>query len=153
MFMDNRRYTPRKAIPPPEVPPTPQDWAYLAGFIDSDGCIGAAPPRERGGNAQVTLMGRQANSVIPLYLQSRFGGSVHKHVRGKNNFNPGAINWTWRVSSRQEVGYLLKGMLPYLVYKEPQAQVALRLCQRKLPSLERQRELVALIRKLKRIRR
>lgn len=141
MFMENCTYT-----------PTREEWAYLAGIVDSDGCIGTSPPRDRGGNSQVTLLVGQIDRRLPDWLQERFGGTVKVYTRGPNNFNPGATMYRWRVSSRGEMKYLLHGIYPYLVYKKEQAYWAYCLCKTPLLSKETQLKICLKVRALKRKR-
>lgn len=99
------------------------EWAYIAGVIDSDGCIQAPT-----GGSKLHYRGEihviQRDLHIIEFLYQRFGGSVNvvsrQHKSGLKHY----IRWMITGPRMAEV---LKGSLPYLVLKAEQARLAIEL--------------------------
>jgi len=99
------------------VPAT--DLAYAAGIIDGEGCIHIARtknPQMVGGIVYFLLVRvGTTDGVIPQHLLSIFGGSiVNRHRRQQ----------VWQATGAHAEAVLL-AVLPYLVLKKPQAELAL----------------------------
>lgn len=103
------------------------DLAYLAGVIDSDGCIGVYRVRHRG--AHITYQPKvQIRQVEPHAIElakATFGGHVYQH---KAQTERGKPLWVWQVHSAA-VRPTLAALLPYLRIKLPRAENALRCCE------------------------
>ena len=92
------------------------DKAYLAGFIDGDGCIMVS--HKKGTNSYAADVGvYQSDGKILFYLKDRWGaGNIyeHKQKRGRSYFR-------WNISNSQGAK-LLEEILPYLRIKKLQAE-------------------------------
>jgi hypothetical protein len=85
-------------------------YAYIAGLIDSDGCIS-----DDGGCAAIGI--NNNSRPLLLHVQSLFGGSINKgNKRGL----------VWRCPSKKIVAFL-KPLIPHLQIKRQQAYVAMAL--------------------------
>lgn len=93
------------------------EWAYLAGFIDADGCISLTQsPR---GEFRLQIVVAQSNKSILDYWQSKTGiGSVLT-----NTATTGA--WQWHIGKPECDGFLGK-LYPYLLLKKDEAAIAMR---------------------------
>ena len=95
------------------------DYAYAAGLIDGEGCIGFYP---NGAEAYVLKIEVGMTSRPCLeFLQRLFGGSIssRKWYPGQNKQQYG-----WNISSRKAEA-AIKSLLPFLVEKKRQAEYAL----------------------------
>lgn len=101
------------------------DLAYLAGVIDSDGCIGVY--RLRQGSRVVYQPKVQIKQVEPEAIdlaKALFGGHVYRH-KGQNERSKPL--WVWQIHSAA-TRKPLTDLLPYLRIKRPRAVNALRCC-------------------------
>src|SRR3990167_619389 len=106
------------------------DWAYLAGVIDSDGCIQASKcGRSTSHYYQLSLHVIQKKMPIIEFLHKNFGGG---------------ISLVWRTHSKTRYYFrfvltgvkcseLLKRVLPYLKNKREQALLGIELQSIQLP--------------------
>lgn len=90
------------------------ELAYLAGIIDGEGCIGVAKRR------YVRLRVSNTNFDLIQWLYQKFGGSIW-NVKVKGNRRAQKC-WTLKAKKATD---LLECVLPYLIIKEEQAQLAL----------------------------
>lgn len=119
-------------VAPPAAPkqyPTvePIHAAYLAGLFDGEGCINIYERR-------ITTKRKVAPYGLRLYLtnthrgviewmQTQFGGWVHVY-RDRKRPKHWALGFKWHSSARH-AAYLLEIMLPYLIIKKPEAELAI----------------------------
>jgi hypothetical protein len=100
------------------------DLAYMAGIIDGEGCICIHRSRtKRAGDsliANVTV--RMTVEHIPQWLHFSFGGSFGTQKPKKVGWQP---VYQWKVYGKNAVTFL-QAILPYLIVKRPQAEIALR---------------------------
>ena len=114
---------------------TSQEAAYLAGFFDGEGCVGAyitnrpASPTNRAARGmRLSVSVAQVDRRPLLMLQEAFGGAVVVSDKGntrKDGFNR-RICYVWIVSG-PSAQTALRAMLPYLVVKREQAEEALKI--------------------------
>lgn len=100
--------------------------AYLAGVIDSDGCINIQK-RKAGkwaANYQPRVMVKQVTPHAPELLHRTFGGSLWVHAPSAARGRP---LHTWNIHSAA-AGEALRALLPYLRIKPEQAKNAIALC-------------------------
>lgn len=99
-------------------------WA--AGFFDGEGCVGVyvLPPSPVRKLHRVTLVVNAANTDRrPLELLKRFGGT---HFVSWKSGRPGQrIVYRWQIQGQQAYLFLL-AVLPYLVVKKEQAELAIK---------------------------
>ena len=95
------------------------DYAYLAGVIDGEGCIGVY----RDAKTYKLIMTIASTSVDWLLeLRAKWNNLGHIHIEGaKDNRKPKA-QWTMNRADAQKV---LPKVLPYLGIKRSQAELAL----------------------------
>lgn len=92
--------------------------AYLAGVLDSDGCIGIY------GNFQVRIDVAVKDEPITKWIFENFGGRLYR----RHNTNPGQAEklFGWVIGDAQATP-LLEKIIPYLILKERQGLVCLAL--------------------------
>lgn len=98
------------------------DLAYAAGIVDGEGCIAIRRGKHGPHFCQVAV----ANTSLILceWLKQRWGGNVHRKKRNaQHNWKP---VYQWRVNNRLAISFL-KQVRPYLLIKQAQADLALRL--------------------------
>lgn len=100
------------------------DWAYLAGFVDGEGCISSY---KSSGRYYPRLSIVQADHVVLLGLYRRFDvGRVNIRRRTAKNKATGD-QLSWNIRTKAQLKWLLEGLLPYLKLKKSQAEIALQL--------------------------
>lgn len=115
------------------------DWAYLAAFIDGEGCISTSKRAHgRGYGPQVTMKQVYPESLVWLYKTFQCG-----------TLSPRSRDVWWRLRKIVDVMWILEGSVPYLHLKRKQALACLRICQRPIEVKEMER-LHWLLRELKR---
>lgn len=98
-----------------------EDYIYMAGFFDGEGCI-RINKRVRPVSPEYTLfisLGQKDGAIID-WIKEVFGGHIHT-VRRDNSY-------IWIVTNKKAIEFLQK-VTPYLKYKKPQALVALKLAE------------------------
>lgn len=119
---------PRKRIEFIPIAVSDVDRAYLAGVIDSDGCIGAAQLRKtrikRGPGIIFCIYVSMADPQVPELLSRFYGGHVHV-IRPSSRNKQRVCMYKWQ--GYGEIGArLLRDVLPYLRVKRQQADAYLR---------------------------
>jgi hypothetical protein len=105
---------PKRVVP--AIDAKPEEWAYLAGFIDGEGCIGTH--RKPNGTPRPNISLKQKYPATLYWIEKKFCGSVRPCDKG--------TKYMWRITSGGSEA-VLRGCLPYLQLKRPQAIVALKL--------------------------
>jgi hypothetical protein len=95
------------------------DWAYLAGIIDGEGCIGIYHHR-RQDTWQPRIVVAMSTKEPVVWIGDTFGGKVRRGSRG---------TWVWGVYSVTYVEAILSGCLPYLRTKRRKAREVIRYCE------------------------
>jgi len=98
-------------------------YAYLAGLIDGDGCINASVAKS--GESTWYRIHLSVNSVrrnVITTLEKWFGGKGKQ--RNRSHYKQGYI-WEWRLVAKEHTKEILKNILPYLVIKYDQAELAI----------------------------
>jgi hypothetical protein len=102
------------------IKPTKEDFAYLAGFIDAECCLGIQKYKSKHRSNPLYKIQLQCNNTkAPIFkwLLQRFGGQIH--FIDRNTRNPDHRNQlTWRLSSKA-LSNILKDIHPFLRYKKP----------------------------------
>jgi len=111
-------------------------YAYAAGFIDGEGCIRISkrnPRNNRSISYNLLMMIFQKDGQIMDWLIGNFGGLVYKRIKDEADQNTYGHGWVyeWRLSERQAYE-LLKKLVPFLKYKKPQAELAIRFYERRI---------------------
>jgi len=106
-------------------------YSYLAGVIDSDGCIRIQKDfntrskhlkRAKNISHSLHIDVTQKDGRIINYLYGTFGGRVGTHKSGINK----EYYYYWKITS-SKAKYVLKRILPFLRYKKKQAEIGIRL--------------------------
>ena len=107
---------------------TDTQLAWLAGFIDGEGCVRISRDRTRHDNLSYTLSIQisQKDPAILREIQANWGGSLY-HKQPERN---GGV-YNLQIKSRQGA-VLLEALLPYLRVKRTQAELALGFQARRL---------------------
>ena len=105
--------------------------AYAAGIIDGEGCISIYKKPIRNGqyqgkltNYHLTVVVTQKDGKMVDWLYGNFGGSVSLHKKWER---PDEKCWTheWTLNYQNAANFL-KQVLPFLVSKKKQAEIAIR---------------------------
>ena len=115
---------------PPET-----ELAYLAGCVDSDGCIGVKKStyqirvtKEAKNPTYIERVSlKQVTDIVPNMLKSTFGGMVRWCKPNSPNSRP---MWLWQATNRQAVR-CCEVLLPYLRIKRRQAECCLEIRETK----------------------
>jgi hypothetical protein len=91
---------------------------YLAGFVDGEGCIGIGSTNT---SLVLTLAISQVNLTVLQEIQKDYGGHLTP-CKVKGNRRPA---WILRWSSKAALSVIEK-ILPYLIVKKPQAEIAVK---------------------------
>jgi len=104
---------------------TPLDLAYIAGFVDGDGCINAQIVRRRDYvlgfqiRVSITLFQKTTRHWFLLQIQQQFGfGTVRKRPDGVSEYSLVGVS---------SVKHVLLVLLPFLRLKKKQAQLVLQI--------------------------
>jgi hypothetical protein len=97
--------------------------AYTAGFFDGEGCINIARYLQRGRPYHtLAVIFTNTNFEVLHWLQRRWGGNVQLHPKPKNpRWRRSAVLWL----SAGPAKPLLTAMLPHLIIKKAEAEIAL----------------------------
>ncbi len=106
--------------------------AYWAGFFDGEGCVtitrsaikGLKRPRR---SMKVYVV--QANRWVVDALRFQFGGSVSPLWKAKPHYRQ---SWCWCINANQAQQFL-ELIIPYLVLKRNEAELAIRFQKNRLP--------------------
>lgn len=102
------------------VKPSVCDWAYLAGFIDSECCLGIQRnfTKERPNPTyKIQLQCNNTKSPCFFWLSKRFGGQFH-FIDRRNTATPQRNQMCWRISSKA-LFPILENVSPFLKHKKP----------------------------------
>lgn len=106
-----------------KVPDSPTALAYAAGLIDGEGCIyGLCKMRGSKLNTIVRVSVLMCSKSTVEWLRDNFGGSFYTLPTRANRPD----RFLWQVACSHVVP-VLRAILPYLIEKRAQAEVALRL--------------------------
>lgn len=97
-------------------------YSYLAGTVDSDGCIAIKKTMQATNNTghssynlQILLNSPDGRQIDWLF--GTFGGNIYKTFSQK-----GIVIWRWQING-EKAADLCKKMIPFLKYKKDQAQI------------------------------
>ena len=109
--------------------PTKEQWAYLAGLVDGEGCISIQYGKgRRNPTYSAKLVIAMTDYGMIEWLKNTFGcGSIWTAYRSKSSARP---NWKdihyWQLGSLAALD-ILRGVYPYLLLKREQAEAAIKL--------------------------
>lgn len=93
--------------------------SYIAGFFDGEGCVRIKQANQGGNSYYVIAHLTNTNSLILKKVQDLFGGNTRVQEKGKNK-----TIYNWYITSSEAVDFL-KVLLPFLIEKKTQAELAL----------------------------
>lgn len=111
-----------RKLPALEAPPP--DWcAWAAGIVDGEGCIQLIRHNSKTKNPRwgIRLSVGNTDPRMLTKLRDMFGGTIWFNKRVIANHRP---FWNWQVAS-QQAEMVLRLILPWLIAKQDQAQIAL----------------------------
>ena len=113
----------QRLIPPgPEVVASPTTLAYLAGFFDGEGSVTVSSRSNRPGDISYFLQITISQTTLPvLQLYQRYFGGAIGSVKRPAGYS---LTWQWRPHHRG-MTLFLSSLLPFLILKKPQAEIAL----------------------------
>ena len=98
---------------------TTHDLAYLAGIVDGEGCIYAEAKRSR---SSIRLTVTNTSLALINWIVGRFGGNVHVCKKSRRRKR---ICYSWYVNGQRLAARILAAIIPYMVIKRKQAELAL----------------------------
>ena len=96
------------------------ELAYLAGFIDGEGTIGIVSVASHK-RYVVQIAACNCNPIPIELLENNFGGKVRLRKWKNENWKP---CYEWKLTARKAVA-VIKSILPYLLIKGRQAEIAI----------------------------
>lgn len=104
---------------------TNEEKAYMAGFIDGEGCIGIRNGGSRKSIKIIRMHITNTNEEILRYIKDKIGfGSIYCGVAEGQYNNRDKARYVYEVSQRQCYA-VLKEVLPYLRIKRLQAELVM----------------------------
>jgi hypothetical protein len=95
--------------------------AYIAGLFDGEGCVRIyTEDNKKWFILQITI----SNTCVPLLLE------IQKHYGGNVSGRRNGLCYSWSMTSKP-AAEILKKMLPYLIVKKEQAEIAIEFQARK----------------------
>jgi hypothetical protein len=115
-------------------------YAFAAGLIEGEGCITLKRKKAKQNTKHVTDMWvpfvefEQTDGRLIDWLYGNFGGIVYKRKDREISINgsPKKVylgSYAWQLDHKK-CSEFLKKILPFLVYKKPQAELLIRYCSR-----------------------
>jgi len=113
--------------------PSVSEVAYAAGFFDGEGHISIAKRTARSRKKYGTYTYERYDLIVTtsqvfsgpiIWLQERFGGRIRRSI-AKRSYDRGLYaRWDWILSSQNGATFL-RAVLPYLIVKRREAEIAL----------------------------
>lgn len=117
------------------ISPTIEDFAYLAGFIDAECCLGIQKYRSKNKPNYLYKIQLQCNNTkAPVFkwLLERFGGQIHFIDRSIKFINH-RDQLAWRLTSAS-LSNILSKIHPFLKYKKPVCEELIKFTNITLPN-------------------
>lgn len=96
--------------------PLGDSWAYLAGLFDGEGSINVS-------RGTIRLRINMTSEETLRHLEATFGGKLHRRPAPASPRHK--QQWTWSVERQADMRFMLNRLLPLLVTKRRQADLAL----------------------------
>ncbi len=117
------------------IVPTKENFAYLAGLIDAECCLGIQKYNsENRPNSLYKIQLQCNNTKAPIFkwLLERFGGQIHFIDRKTKDFSQ-RNQLTWRLTSRA-LADILHQIYPFLKYKKTVCKELIKFNETSLPN-------------------
>lgn len=104
---------------------TEAELAYIAGFIDADGCIGTQQVKGRSGKIHryPTLSASQKTKEVLVFVQHILGGQITIRPGNPKGLST-TPTYVWRLTGKERILEALQRLLPYLIVKHEKAKHA-----------------------------
>lgn len=102
------------------ITPSICDWAYLAGFVDAECCLGIQrnfTKNRPNPTYKIQLQCNNSKSPCFFWLSERFGGQFH-FIDRSTAITPQRNQMTWRISAKS-LFPILENISPFLKHKKP----------------------------------
>ena len=93
--------------------------AYIAGFFDGEGCVRIKKANQGGNSYYIIAHLTNTNKNILEKVKDLFGGSIRIQEKGRNK-----KVYNWCITSAEAADFL-RTLLPFLIEKQTQAELAL----------------------------
>ena len=116
------------------MPATEVELAYLAGIVDGEGCITGRlgiTDKRRSPNLGVRFLISNTDQRLVQWVRDKWGGRIYAHKRHNARWKTA---FQWEVTLGQAAP-ILRSILPYLLLKRRQAEIALELHSLSIPAL------------------
>lgn len=107
--------------------PSKIDLAYIAGFVDGEGCIGLHRNSDNSLKASITIGNAHAGALKFIQRTLGFGG-LYIHVKEGNRVR----QWQYQTRNMGELFKFLSLIAPYLIIKRKHAILMLRFLKSRL---------------------
>ena len=111
------------------MPYKKEDLAYIAGVIDSDGCISINKDIKK---YKPTIEIVQVQPEAINFMNKIFEGKIIKKSNHKNRKDL----YRWRIQSRNNLKIFLEAILPFLKIKRKQAKIVINYCNIRINSIK-----------------
>lgn len=108
--------------------PNETDYAWAAGFLDGEGCLGVYVGSGYGGckTHVVRVSVSSTSREVVEHLQGIIGGSVTVKSHQREGWSQG---YQLQISRAAAVVHALEMLMPYIVLKRPEAELVLQFCR------------------------
>jgi len=93
---------------------------YAAGFFDGEGCVNCSSGRKNSPFIRILVV--NTNLEVLKVFQNFWGGDINKNYKPKEHWKQA---YTWRLSHKSALKFL-SDILPYLIVKKEQAELAIK---------------------------
>ncbi|MFH1667867.1 MAG: LAGLIDADG family homing endonuclease [Candidatus Komeilibacteria bacterium] len=117
------------------------DWAWIAGFLDGDGCFTCSVLEmvsKKNGLHSITIGPRVMASqqekwrhVLDHLVELTGCGKVYTKHEKSNRLNS-SIQCMWTVGKFKEIEFVCKNILPFIYHKKRQCKILMRLVQERM---------------------
>ena len=98
--------------------------SYFAGILDGEGCVTISYHQKRNTHRMRLLVVNTNKDVID-WLSNNFGGHVYEIKRHSQRNPKWKKRFEWHFVPSREYQWVLKGILPFLIIKKRQVEIAL----------------------------
>jgi len=122
-----------------------QAWPYVAGILDGEGSLSIHKTSNQGGSYRLQIVIYGTCVKLMKWLLGNFGGTFYSRENNPSGWGKTSHRriYKWNLSGRANKERFLLGVLPYLIIKKEQAEVALefiRLGNSQVPEIRKRLE-------------
>jgi hypothetical protein len=101
---------------------TKEEWSYIAGFIDGEGCITLTNPKKVNTRFVGEILIVNTNIFVLRWIKHRILGNLNKRKKQSPNHKTA---YCLKISKREDIIRILDNIYPYLKIKDRQARIIL----------------------------